>query len=154
MISGASCAAEFRKEIRAVLEGAEQFELLSINPDRRAPKASDNFHGWNVLGRTTVKDANIRKKLVAAFRKGVEENDGVVAACFNPRHGIRATFEGKSVDLVICFECFQTEVYAGGFSSERKLLNTNSPEPAFDGVLKAASVPLARDLEKSLKRKN
>ena len=97
---------------RAALEKADQFELLSIDPDRQQEKPKDDFHGWKVLGRTQIKDADTRKKLVAALQKGVGENDGTVANCFNPRHGIRATHEGKTMDFVICFECLQVQVYA------------------------------------------
>jgi hypothetical protein len=127
---------------RAALEKADQFELLSLDPDRRQEKPKDDFHGWKVLGRTQVKDADTRKKLVAALKKGVGANDGAVANCFNPRHGIRAVHEGKTIDFAICFECLQVKAYAeekreGGF------LTTGSPQPVFDQVLREAGVPLA-----------
>src|SRR5262245_10421401 len=66
-------------EARAILEKAEQIELLSIDPERPKEKPKDDFHGWKVLGRTVVKDAEVRKKLLAAFQKGVEENKGEAA---------------------------------------------------------------------------
>jgi hypothetical protein len=34
---------------------------------------------------------------------GAEDNFGMAAACFIPRHGIRLKGDGKTVDLVICF---------------------------------------------------
>ena len=79
--------------------------------------------------------------LVAALKKGVEENDGTVANCFNPRHGIRATHEGNTVELVICFECLSMQAYLGAERSGA--LTTASPERTFDDVLRAAKVPLA-----------
>ena len=127
-------------DVRAVLESADQFELLSLNPDPRE-KPKDGFHGWKVLGRTTVKDADTRKKLVDALQKGVAENDGTVAACFNPRHGIRVTQGGKTADIVICFECFQASAYLGD-KATKSFLVTASPQATFDGVLKDAKVPL------------
>ena len=145
---GASArAAEFPGHLLSSLEGAEQFELLSINPDRRAAKSSDDFHGWAVLGRTKIVDLNARKTLVTAFKEGVEGNKERVAGCFNPRHGIRVTRGSKTVDFVICFECLHARVYVEG-NSEKDLLTTGSPEPAFDQVLKSANIPLARDLAK------
>jgi hypothetical protein len=134
-------------EARAILEKAEQIELLSLDPARSEEKPKDDFHGWKVLGKAVVKDAEVRKKLVAAFKKGVEENKGEVADCFNPRHGIRATHDGKTADFVICFECFQSRVYVG----DKKLdgfLNTDSPEAVFDKVLKDEKVPLAEKPKK------
>ena len=100
-------------EPRAILDKAEQIELLSLDPVPSIEKLKDGFHGWKVLGKTAVKDAEVRKKLVAAFKKGVADNDGMAAFCFNPRHGIRAIHDGKTVDFVICFECFQVQSYVG-----------------------------------------
>jgi hypothetical protein len=129
------------EDLRAVLEKGEQFELLSLSPELLKEKPKDAFHGWKVLGKTTLKDAEARQKLVAALQKGAKENVGNVKECFNPRHGIRVTHEGKTTDLVICFECFQVQVYRGekqgnGFPT------TGSPQAAFDGALKEAKVPL------------
>jgi hypothetical protein len=134
-------------ELQAILEKGEQFELLSLNPDPRQEKAEDGFHGWKVLGKTTVKDAEARKKLLAAFKKGVEENTGFVAGCFNPRHGIRVTQDGKTTDFVICFECAQVKVFVGD-KEEKGFLITASPQSVFDGVLKEAKVPLAEKPKK------
>jgi hypothetical protein len=129
-------------EGRALLEEAEQFELLSISPNRPKDKPKDAFHGWQVLGKTTVKDAETRKKLVAAFKKGVEENHGTMALCFSPRHGIRVTQNGKTADFVICFQCYQVKVIVGD-KQWKDFLITKSPESTFDAVLKEAKVPLA-----------
>src|ERR1700722_14232822 len=94
---------------RTILDKAESFELYSIDPVKPDKKPKDDFLGWKVLGKTAVKDADVRKKLIEALAAGAAENKGEVADCFNPRHGIRAKFDGKTVDLVICFECNQVE---------------------------------------------
>jgi hypothetical protein len=129
------------EHLLTLLEKADQFELLSLNPQRSKEKAADDFHGYKVLGKTTVKDAEVRKKLVAALKKGVEDNDGAAAGCFNPRHGIRATRDGKTAEFVICFECLFVQVFVGD-KLEKGLRTTNSPKDTFDGVLKEAKVPL------------
>src|SRR5262249_37945696 len=82
-------------DARLIVEKAEEIELLSIDPARPVEKPKTDFHGWKVLGKTVIKDAEVRKKLVAAMKKGVEETKGQVAICFNPRHGIRASHDGK-----------------------------------------------------------
>ncbi|MBA4066816.1 MAG: hypothetical protein C0501_24530 [Isosphaera sp.] len=89
-----------------------------------------------------MKDADTRKKLVAAFKKGVADNTGIAAACFNPRHGIRVTSDKKTVDFVVCFECFSVKSYADGKDAGGFLI-TKSPQKAFDAALTDAKVPLA-----------
>lgn len=141
---------ELPSEARTVLEKAEQFELISLNPRRESDdkdkKAADKFHGWMILGQTALKDAETRKKVLASLSKGIEENDGSVAACFNPRHGLRATHGKKTVELVICFECFQIEVYVDG--KKTSVLTSESPQPVLDKILSEAKVPLPPKREK------
>jgi hypothetical protein len=124
-----------------MLTKAEKFELLSISPARLKEKPADAFHGWKVLGKTEVKKAEVRKKLLDAFQKGVADNTGTVALCFKPRHGIRVTYDGKTADFVICFECYQVQAFVGD-KPEKGFLTTKSPQTAFDEVLEEAKVPL------------
>jgi hypothetical protein len=125
----------------AVLTKADQFELLSLKPDEKE-KAQDGFHGYPVLGTTAVKDADTRKQLVESLTKGMEGKIDP-ARCFIPRHGVRATHDGKTVELVICFECAQFLVHAPGAAGKRLLVN-KTPEPLFDKVLKEAGIPKAK----------
>jgi hypothetical protein len=141
--AGRSAGAEIPKDARAALEAAAEWELYSLDPTRLTDPPKDNFHGWKVLGKTAVKDADTRTTLLAALDKGARDNDGTVAACFNPRHGIRVKAGDRTIDLVICFECFSASVYAGEEKSG-SFLTTGSPQPAFDKVLAEAKVPLPR----------
>src|SRR5258706_5640491 len=77
-----------------VLLKAENFELLSLNPEPEKVRPKDHFHGYTVLGKTTVKDAAVRKNIVESFKKGMEGEINP-AKCFDPRHGFRATHDGK-----------------------------------------------------------
>jgi hypothetical protein len=138
---GCSSGAQIPADARAALEKADEWELYSLDPTRQTDPPKDAFHGWKVLGKTTVKDADTRKKLLAALEKGAKDNDGIAAACFNPRHGVRVKAEGKTIDLVICFECFSASVYAGD-ERTASFLTTASPQPALDKVLTDAKVPL------------
>lgn len=132
------------KDLQVMLEQSEQFELLSLSPKELPHDAipEDAFHDWEVHGRTTVKNVQTRQKLVAALEQGIAENEGIVASCFAPRHGIRVTHGGKSADFVICFECQQVLVYVGD-RREKGFLVTASPQTTFDSVLTDAKVPLA-----------
>jgi len=129
---------DFSAEARRVLENAREIELVSLTPQR----AGDGYFGYQVLGRTSVKDPARARALIGEFRKSVEANGGWVAACFNPRHGLHASHEGNTVDLVICFECAQTRVYLNG-KSDRGVLNTGHGADAFNAALREANVALA-----------
>ncbi|HLW65757.1 MAG TPA: hypothetical protein VKS79_10595 [Gemmataceae bacterium] len=129
-------------EVVNVLANAETFELLSLDPDSRVDTSKDAFHGYKVLGKTSVKEADARQKLVDSLAKGME-GEIRPAKCFNPRHGIRATHDGKTVELVICFECHQFKVFTGP-GKVSGLLVDKSPEPAFDKILKDAGIPKAK----------
>jgi hypothetical protein len=130
-------------DARTILEKAETFELLSLEPKRLKEVPKDSFHGWKVLGKETIDIPEIRKKLVDALEKGVAENQdkGIVVKCFNPRHGIRVKHNGKAADFVICFECLQVKVYVDG-GAEQTFLVSSSPAETFNKVLKDAGVAL------------
>lgn len=146
--AGNSTDGNFPTVAKKALENAEQFELFSLDPpypnDAPFETGVPTFHRWKVLGKVEIADRNTRQRIVAALRKGVAEmNIKSVPGCFSPRHGIRAIRGGKSIDFVICFECWQVEMYAG----EQHLtgfLTTGSPQPVFDAALKDAGVPLAQ----------
>lgn len=134
---------EFPAKARDIFAKADQLELLSLDPNQAEKvQPKDAFHGYKVLGKTVVK-AGTRKQLVEAFLKGME---GKIepARCFDPRHGIRATHGGKTVELVICFQCSQFVVYLGSAEKGTLLLVGKAPEASFDKVLKDAGIPKAK----------
>ena len=127
--------------IATVLARADRFELFSLDPLDEPASEPGHFWGWRVLGSVVVTSAE-RDELVPALVRGIAENGGWVAACFDQRHGIRASCGESSVELVVCFECSQVNFYKDGkqFGS---VLVTSSLEPVFDRVLASAAVPLA-----------
>jgi hypothetical protein len=130
-------------EVKAVLEKADSLELVSLEPAEE-DKSDKGLYGWKVLGKTEIKEAEGRKKVVDALLKGVSESDGKAARCFIPRHAVRAKQGDKAVELVICFECAQIRIYTGKDDNKPAGVTvTPSPEATFDEVLKAAGVPLA-----------
>jgi hypothetical protein len=120
------------------LNDADQYELLSVHPYLSKP----DYYNHEILGRTIITDSAVRDRLNRAFQIGVRQSDGTRMACFNPRHGIRVTHAGVTTDFVICFECRQVQVWRGNQKIAFFLVN-DSPQPAFDDVLKSAGVPLA-----------
>ena len=122
---------------KAVLEQADRFELLSLKP---YPFVEGGFYRHEILGRTEIVDAKTRTSLIAAFEKGVAENHGDAAMCFNPRHGIHVSRHGKKVDFQICFECLQVQIHG---DVQGRVLVSGSPQPVFDKVLRDAGITLA-----------
>ena len=134
--------------ILTFLEQADRFELLSLQPwtaDSGRPEPENDFHRHRILGKVLVQDQETQKELIAALKKGTEENKTDEAKCFWPRHGIRATHKGKTVDLAVCFYCLQMEIYTSDDPARKeKLLTSKSPEAVFDKVLQGAGIPLGK----------
>jgi hypothetical protein len=126
---------------KAILEQAEEFELLSLDP-KDWPSVKDGFHGCRVLGKVTITDAKLRQQLVQAFEQGVTEYKGSGVKCNFPRHGIRVTYQGKTVDFLICFQCAHVGIFVDG--QQQHLLVGPSPRDAFNKVLAEAKIPLAK----------
>jgi hypothetical protein len=140
---GAAADNEIPKEARAAFDKAEEFELYSLDPARDIGGAkAATLHGWKVLGKVTIKGADA-KKVRQAVEKGVKDSDGSVAACFNPRHGIRVTDGKTTYDLVICYECLSASVFVGD-DRVSSFLTARGPEGTLNNVLKDAKVPLPK----------
>jgi hypothetical protein len=151
--SGGVSRKQLPPEIVQVLEEGEPFKLYSLDPVPTPPpltpsdpsaKTKDQpewVQEWKAFGGAAITDANERLQLVAALKRGVEESDGTVAACFNPRHAIRAVHGGKTYDIVICFECLSATIYTDGQRSGSFLL-TASPQVTFNASLIKAGVKL------------
>ena len=132
------------KSVREVLDRAEQIELLSLNPARdRKPAKQADFHGYEVIGKTVLEDKKACRQLLRAFSEGVDDSTGAVAGCFNPRHGIRDRHDGKTTELVICYECLSLQIY-GPDRYKGSVLTTQGPSALFNKVLRKAGVPLPK----------
>lgn len=127
-----------------VLGRPERFEIFTVTPaplsaEDRAKDGPTRFHGYAIVGRAEVADVSTRERVVATVYEGIRSNDGSIAACFNPRHGIRATREGKTVDLLICYECHQVQVHVPG-ENEQTLLTSAKVEAEINGLFGAAGL--------------
>lgn len=140
---GVARGGEIPADAKAILEKAEQIEVLSLYPANDKEKGKEFFHEYPILGKVVVKDEKTRKALIEALEGGAKGNKGVAANCFIPRHGIRATAGGKTLELVICFQCLQVHGYIGGDKENAGFLIARSPQPVFDKVLTDAGVKLA-----------
>jgi hypothetical protein len=149
----AGCSTSPKSELQQ-LEKADSFELYSLEPlldpktgeeDYDPNGSGERLHGWRILGKTTVIDEAMRRELIGELKRGLGEDKHT--KCFEPRHAIRRTNDGKPVDLIICFECGYIELHVAG-----KKVGDYTPfianPSAFNEVLKKAGVPLAKEREK------
>ncbi|MFO0937382.1 MAG: hypothetical protein U0798_12805 [Gemmataceae bacterium] len=133
----------------AAIEKAESLTLYSIDGrdyvdrDGEKTKTDETIHGYPVVGKVEIKDAEKRKAIVAALKTGLEQKDTKMAKCFWPRHAIRTVEAGKTIDYVICFECHQLELWAG----ERKTVFplSDDPKPTMNKILMDANVTIVPD---------
>lgn len=126
--------------VAKALDKAESLEVYSLDGERGV---EDGWHGAKVLGKTTVKMADDKKALVTAVKKGVAEGTGG-ARCFIPRHGFRAVYDGKTYDLVICFECHWVYIYTDKSDKPTVLMISETPQKLLNTILTGAKVPLAK----------
>ncbi|MGE3806016.1 MAG: hypothetical protein AB7K24_15190 [Gemmataceae bacterium] len=123
---------------QTALDKGAKLELFALSPDPEEGKnAKEAFHGYKVLNKTTLEGGD-KSKIAAAFKKAVAANQGKAAFCFNPRHGIRVVHDKKTVDFLICFECFQVHLFIDG-KEAKGFLTENSAQPVFDAMLKKAA---------------
>jgi hypothetical protein len=133
-----------RRDPAAPLAAPDELTLYSIDgrdfePDQE-PNTAEVFYRYPVLGKVSVADPAARQEIVAALKEGMA-GKAAPAACFWPRHAVRAVEKGKVIDYVICFECHQLDAYADG---RRKSLTTSrGPQAVLNKYLTQAGVPLA-----------
>ncbi|MEZ0228867.1 MAG: hypothetical protein ACAI25_09595, partial [Planctomycetota bacterium] len=130
----------FPDETRAVLEQPDELEVLALVCERPPKTGEDVFRGYPVKKRVTVPKEE-RAALIAALYQGIEDG-GPVAKCFEPHHGLHAKQGDKTVDLVICFVCLQTQVHDGG--RRRTVATTKAPESALGKLLGETVKPEAK----------
>lgn len=126
----------FPKDSYAVFMVNEKLTLYALKPESQNTNA-DNFHGFGILSKTEIDTKEHQKELKTAF---VEEMAGAKsAACFNPRHALRAEANGKMIDLAISFECGKFIVYAGDETGEGGISGSNLEQP-FNQILQNAGI--------------
>ena len=98
--------------IRDLLEHAESYELLSLDPEVRP--ATGHFHGFTVLRRIALQPGEgSAHALVRAWLY-----DAAIGArpslCFHPRHALIARRGTTSLELIPSYGCSQTQIFRDG----------------------------------------
>jgi hypothetical protein len=126
-------------EMKNLLETADEFTLLSLNPDRDYFNQSTNtFLQYVILGKIDIKTGTERNGLVEALDKAIA-NGNAAADCFNQRHGIHVRKGTKTLDCLICFECGEACVGTNWH------VISSDPKTLFNQTLQKAGVPLPKN---------
>ena len=136
------------------LLGATRVEIYALDPhgirDRPASapplEASRVFHGFEILGRADLVAPAQRERLVSLLQRGFDENDTMEAKCWSPRHGVHAEIAEGTVDLVVCFQCLQADVYdrrSNAVGARRHELIADSIEPEVTQIYRALGLRIA-----------
>ena len=143
------CRQNFPERAATLLRNADTLLVLSLEPVG-GPSDPKGFHGWPVLGEVSVPEKD-REAFVEAVIAGAASNDSKRALCFDPRHGIRAVSKAGTVDLVICFECSQVQVFYSGGRNDYFIPNGNLHE-ALSAKLGKAGIPVAPTMSERMKQ--
>ncbi len=117
--------------------------VFSLHPGSTvAPWYRQRFHGFRILGQVTVEGTE-QKVVTASLKKILNDWNGAVPPCIlEPRHGVRITRGGRTIDFLICFQCQKMFIFSGGPSHLDRSF-TGSAD-ALNAVLRAAHVKLAK----------
>jgi hypothetical protein len=139
-----------------IFEEADTWELLSLTPYRSSgreeiamdgPSPPDRYRWYPILGQATLDRGAERSDLTRAFNRGRRGWDQMVAMCFNPRHLIRARLDdGRSAELLICFECGQYYVYDASNGRIEQGVIHGFPSATFNRIYESLGLEIAPDI--------
>jgi len=131
---------------RAILEADTRLSLYALSPERPVPagtRESELLHSWRILDDASVRDEE-RDEVLTLLYRGIALSDGSMARCFEPRHAIRAMHRGHTVDLLICFECAQLQVWMNDARLTTVPVNADI-EPAFSRAFREQGLRIDGD---------
>jgi hypothetical protein len=103
------------EEAAKVLKHPSNAVMYSLEP--WSPRDGDDFvaplgrlHGYVILGHASL-DAHESDSGAKAIERAIQDYDGTIAACFDPRHALRIVANNHVYDFLICYACHQLEVY-------------------------------------------
>lgn len=138
---------EMQAEVHKALAAAESATLYALHPYPHETEGEEwaehaRLDDYVVLDQAEVDAATARKVLTLVY-DGIEASDGRVAACFNPRHGIRVSGPSGDYDLVICYECLSMQIHHDG-EFVQNLLTAEATEKALTPIWAEAGLELHR----------
>lgn len=138
------------EDILSLINNAESIELYSLDAytrDKDLEKfnaremTATKFHGQTIYGSRRFTDEDHKSRI----RKAIIDSAPVIenpfaAACFWPRHGVRFTAGDKHLDLVICFQCVNMQIYSP--QREDSIQVTSAGKSVLNRILNAEGIPI------------
>ncbi|HRH42447.1 MAG TPA: hypothetical protein PKY82_12540 [Pyrinomonadaceae bacterium] len=127
-------------QAREVLENAEKFEVLAeVNEDRKSDRDILTFEPNRIA---KIINENDKKEILESFYFDASREDPP-ASCYEPHHGLRATYQGKTVEIEICFSCSRFEVKSpfGNFEGTITRENPRS-EKVLEKIIRTQGIEL------------
>ena len=105
----------------------------------------ETLHGHPVLGKTRIYDPVKQRTVIAAVKEAIRRGPEQTLRCFVPRHALRLTKGGESVDVVVCFECLRYQTFRGANAESAAAAGNmaDAPQPLLNKILSDAGVRLA-----------
>lgn len=137
--------------VQGAFEAAEVWTLRALDPVPHALRAergeaspdAELLRGYAVLGTAEVTDGALKARLADHLTRAVEASDGMVAACFDPRHALSCQGPEGSYDVLICFECLQIYVYGDGDERSETALVAVGMAGEFNDIYRGLGLSIA-----------
>ena len=132
---------EFPAEVALALKAPSKATLYSLEPWEEAAPGESTLHGFKIIGQLNL-DRDLEKTVAAQFKAAITTWDGTGAGCFDPRHALTVTSEGKTYDILLCYECGEIEIFSGKpMIADMRARGTGE---TLNAILSAHKVPLSR----------
>jgi len=129
------------KSVEREVASAKSIELVSLSPTPPSPAVASfgSLGGFAILGAAVTSDKGEIAQIARSLARGIRTTDGFMAMCFNPRHAIRYTVDGKPVVVLVCFECQRGEILHAG--DKTVFLTSRVPEAGWDRIFSRHGLP-------------
>ena len=92
-------------KIREILDKADEI-TISYHVDKKTMQLWVLKFDVKPNSQAKVSNATVKKEFLDSFYQDSSENYNTAAACFSPRHRVKAEYKTKIVEIDICYECY------------------------------------------------
>ena len=123
-----------------IIESHNSIEFYTLEPSTKLD-SGNSFHGFPVLDKKQLTEEKHVATIVNNLYESINKNEGLIAECFFPRHGLKIKNKNEEIDLVICFQCSHMRVYA----KEETTVLIEGGNKVFDQVARQLNMTLTEN---------